>query len=183
MHRNEYGPAGALFLSISINNAKLWDEFFGAVDWKWHTIGRVDLRSAMLAFSSPECLSPSDAAFELLAIAQRFEEPIGTPPRWIRHVREKLALSPSTSIQTLAAEAGVHRVYLARCFRKWYGVTPTAYRIHRQTSKALARCIFDGETALTAAYDYGFSDQSHLLRAVRRQTGCTLKHLRQWLHG
>jgi AraC family transcriptional regulator len=102
----------------------------------------------------------------------------GAPPGWLRQLAEKLMEEPRTSIQSLASEAGVHPVYLARAFRRWYGVPPSEYRLRVRTSRGLASALFCQRGAAEAAHSAGFADQSHMCRSIRSSTGVTLSRLR-----
>lgn len=76
------------------------------------------------------------------------------------------------SLALLSAETGVSRYAVIRAVSASTGITPVAYmtqlRIHR--AKQLIR---DGVPIAGAAIEAGFSDQSHLTRAMKRLTGIT----------
>ena len=71
----------------------------------------------------------------------------------------------------LAAEAGIHPVYLARAFRQRYGSSPAEYARRLRVEAArelLARCDL---SLAQVAVEAGFSDQSHLSHQFRRVVG------------
>lgn len=92
----------------------------------------------------------------------------------LRRVRERLddaSMCPPT-LRELAAIAGFHPVYLARAFRRCYGVAPSDYlrmrRLHRAVSLLAAR-----RTLADAAATLGFTDASHLHRSFVAEYGMT----------
>jgi AraC family transcriptional regulator len=113
---------------------------------------------------------------ELLAeVARRAAALPSSPPRWLRRVRELLRdrCDEELSIAALADEAGVHAIYLARCFRRFFGCAPGDYlrlcRLERARSLlADTRC-----TLAEIAQRTGFVDQSHLGKAFKRSFGVT----------
>lgn len=68
---------------------------------------------------------------------------------------------------------GVHRVHLARTFRRHFGTTVGAYRrrlsLERAEREIAEGCMELGRIALRS----GFYDQSHFNRHFRRATGMT----------
>jgi AraC family transcriptional regulator len=92
----------------------------------------------------------------------------------VQRVRERLddASAQPPSLRELAAIAGLHPVYLARAFRRRYGVSPSEYlrmrRLHRAISLLAAR-----RTLADAAATLGFSDASHLHRSFVAEFGMT----------
>jgi AraC family transcriptional regulator len=98
------------------------------------------------------------------------------PPRWLVRVRERLESSfrERLPIIDLAREAGVHPVSLARAFRSHYGSSPGDYvrRLRIEWSAGQLRARIPLSLA-DIALEAGFSDQSHFIRAFRRQFGTT----------
>ncbi len=79
---------------------------------------------------------------------------------------------PPPSLQELASIADFHPVYLARAFRKRYGIAPSDYirkrRVHRAVSMIAQR-----RTLHDAAATLGFVDESHLHRSFVAEFGLT----------
>ena len=107
-------------------------------------------------------------------------------PPWLRRVAERLReeFRESTSLASLAAEAGVHPVHLARSFRRYF---------RRSVGEELRRLRVEAASAALAREDCsiveiaaasGFADQSHLARVFRRATGMSPAEYRAALtHG
>lgn len=100
---------------------------------------------------------------------------------WLSRVRDHLhdECTRPLRLHALATEAGVHPSHLTRGFRQAFGCTPGAYqRICRvQRAAALLRTTRTPVSEIAARC--GFSDQSHLTRAVRTHLGLTPARLRR----
>lgn len=109
---------------------------------------------------------------EWLADASASTAPAGDPR--LQRVRERLddASAQPPSLRDLAAIAGFHPVYLARAFRRRYGVSPSNYlrmrRLHRAVSLLAGR-----RTLADTAATLGFTDASHLHRSFVAEFGMT----------
>jgi AraC family transcriptional regulator len=140
--------------------------------------------SAELAASEPEAVFGVEEA--VLALLAELPGPAGpfrddSGPHWVRRAVEVIrdGYRRPLSLSRIAAEVGVHRVTLAREFRRRTGrsVGETLLRLR----VGFAADLLAGtelplaEVALTA----GFADQSHLCRALRRSTGRTPGWLRR----
>jgi AraC family transcriptional regulator len=140
--------------------------------------------SAELATGEPGApLGVEEAVLALLADlpgpAGPFHDNAG--PGWVRRAVEVIrdGYRRPLSLSRIAAEVGVHRVTLAREFRRRTGrsVGETLRRLRVGiATDLLARTELSlVEVALAA----GFADQSHLCRMVRRSTGRTPGWLRR----
>ena len=144
------------------------------------------LVAEQLAWSPGSRLVAEGLCVELLAeVARRAAALPSSPPRWLRRIRELLhdRCDEDVSVAALAAEAGVHAIYLARCFRRFFGCAPGDYlrlcRLERARSLLVeTRCSL-AEIALRA----GFVDQSHLGKAFKRSFGVTPGAYRRRLAG
>jgi len=98
--------------------------------------------------------------------------------RVVDEVREALAADPGIGLGDLARIAGLSPYHLSRTFRQGSGMTISRYRTRLRVRRALER-LTNGDRDLAAlALDVGFSDQAHLTRAVRAETGGTPARLR-----
>jgi AraC family transcriptional regulator len=94
----------------------------------------------------------------------------GRPPRWLIRARELLhdRAADELTMATVAREAGVHPVYLARVFRRFFGCTPADY-VRRCRIERAAALVRDGRQPLAEiAASCGFVDQSHFTRTFTR---------------
>jgi AraC family transcriptional regulator len=118
---------------------------------------------------------PSDFALEcqclqlvsILVLSLRDER---RPPRWLRAAREQLhdRANEELTVGEIAGVTGVHPVYLARAFRRFYGCSPGDYvrriRIERAAHLIRSTSMPLAQVALVA----GFVDQSHMTRVFAR---------------
>lgn len=182
-HRNRFGPRGARLLSIELTAAftdSLDANTVGLRRWRWcHDRARVPLGLHVGRLLSEPLTAPSAELDGLLAefLAVFDETPAlrRTPPTWMCRVRDRLraefvAPPPAT---VLAAHAGVHRVHLARSFRRHFGVSTTAYARRLRVKAAATRLSLTRTPLAEVALDAGFADQSHLCRTFKAETGLT----------
>jgi len=112
---------------------------------------------------------------QLSALSSR-HLPRATPtgePAWLRRVRERIhaGFRGPLVMGDLAAEAGVHPVYLARAFRRRHGCSPAEYA-RRLRIEAAGELLARSDIPLAqVALKSGFSDQSHLTHQFRRRVG------------
>lgn len=114
---------------------------------------------------------------EMIAVVSRSANRSNThkPPRWVEQVRELLhaRFSEHLTLTDLARTIGVHPVHLGSTFRRHYRCTPGEY-VRRLRIEFVCRAIGTSDISLTdVALLAGFSDQSHLTRTFKRQTGTT----------
>jgi AraC family transcriptional regulator len=168
-HSNVYGPEGAILLTLTLRDPRLW-ACTGANAWGWGRTGTEMQRLAAAAFARR--LPYSDLVPELLVADS---PPVGSTcaPGWLAEIRSQLLDSPGLKVCELAASAGVHRVHLSRSFRRCYGESVSAFRLRRKAEIALRGLLYEGVTAASAANDGGFADQSHFIRTTRRVLGTT----------
>jgi AraC family transcriptional regulator len=178
VHENRFGPEGARMLAFEFAPG-----FFDAMDggaptrWCWRHAdadARRALRLCRAARLDGE--QPLDDALALLlAPAGDTSLASGALPRWLRAVRDRLhdEVTCPSPVAALAEEAGVHRVSLARAFRRHFGCSVTAY-LRRLRVRAAAAALATTDAPLAAvALDAGFADQPHLTRAFRAAMGTT----------
>ena len=175
-HRDVYARNGAVILTVAIDDPDHWAAVLPPPEWTWRPLTRRVYGEVLASLAAPDRLR--DATFELLALGTRVPRRKGNPPRWLRIVEEQLRDRPDLSLSVVAADAGIHPVYLARAFRCWYGVTPSAFRLVQRTSAAIGAALWSARAASTIAHDVGFADQSHMARSIRSATGHSLSELR-----
>lgn len=188
-HANEFGPEGTRTVQIALagaeaSDAAAWERTLRV--WRWTHVGpgvRSFLALARLLRSAdPAC--GGERADEIECVAHDVLAAVGrhpgasdarTPPRWLQIVREELddAFRAPPRVRVLAASAGVHPVYLARQFRRFYGCSVSEY-LQRQRLQRTADMVASGDGALSlVSYTAGFADQAHMCRVFRAHTGVT----------
>lgn len=129
----------------------------------------------------PDPVSPlavSGLVLEMLAKAARNHEWQANgsrPPAWLGRAREYLHANFDNSFQIadVAEAVGVHPVHLARTFRRYYDTSPSSYLRRLRLDWVARRLVKSDEPLYELAKSAGFSDQSHLTRQFKRQTGLT----------
>jgi AraC family transcriptional regulator len=182
-HQDDFGPAPTRLLRITLDPDLSRDcAYLGRplTSWRWHTASPAT--SAFLGLlrhirskASLNGREIHDRGCDVLAaIANGYQKrPRGAPPRWLEVVRERLDDTQQPRVAELASGAGVHPVYLARQFRRWYGMSIREH-LKRRRAQAAASALAQGARTISAAsYDAGFSDHSHLCRVFKRTTGLT----------
>jgi AraC family transcriptional regulator len=116
-------------------------------------------------------------ALEIIAAAsrQQMSPAEHKPSRWLEQARElvRATFTGHVSLSVVAAEVGVHPVYLASQFRKHYRCTVGEY-VRRLRIEAACRELSGVDTPLCEiAPSVGFYDQSHFTNAFKRHTGMT----------
>jgi AraC family transcriptional regulator len=181
-HADDFGAEGAQTIQILLpeDAARELSRFApGNGSWRWMHAG-----PSVAAFltllrefrhSGPDSMRVHDAAVDAIsAIAINARPSFSSPPKWIALVREALDdRDDPAPVSVLALEAGVHPVYLARQFRRWFDCSITDYLRRRRVQRA-ARNIANSRGALSiASYESGFSDQAHMCRVFKAETGLT----------
>jgi AraC family transcriptional regulator len=181
VHEDRFGPEGARMLGFTFEPG-----FFDGFDrgaparWRWRH-GDADARRALRLCRAARAPGPDvaqaldDALALLLAPSDDARSASGTPPRWLRAVRECLhdEVAGTPPVAALADAAGVHRVTLAQAFRRHFGCSVTVY-LRRLRVRTAAAALATSDAPLAAvALDAGFADQPHLTRAFRAAMGTT----------
>jgi AraC family transcriptional regulator len=134
------------------------------------------LAAELRAQDSSWGLAAEGLALELLALAGR-AWPDTRPVRasWLRDVRDLVdeRIPQQPTLTELANVVGVHRVHLARSFRREYGVTVARYARTLRLDWAAQRLMEGDSTLAEVAAGAGFADQSHFTRAFRQYAGVT----------
>ena len=109
------------------------------------------------------------------AAQKETDEGSGDPPGWLRAARAALddGFPDSIRIGALAEDVGRTPMQLIRAFQKHYGTSPGAYLRQVRLEHALALLAESREPLTAVALGSGYSDQSHLCRVVKEETGIT----------
>lgn len=192
VHANRFGPAGARMASIGLRSDwRPWEHARvpGLEGWRWMDGGpapRALWRLLRTARGEPSLGVQllADGFWEMMDALEADDAAPGPPPdapTWLRRVRDRLhdERDAAPRVRELAESAGVHPVYLARAFRRAYGVPVTEYA-RRLRVRAAADRVASTELPLArVALEAGFADQAHLTRELRRETGLTPGALRR----
>lgn len=183
VHRDEIAPGGASFLLVEIGA----DLSRRAGVGRPIVASRQDLRGGELAQAAsrlerehrdPARRSPlviEGLVLEMLGIATRELPPREDRAPWLDAVVERLhaELGRSHTMASLAQDAGVAPVRLARAFRRRFGRGVGEYlrelRVRWVEERLGEPDVGIADLALAA----GFADQSHLTRVFRSHTGTT----------
>jgi AraC family transcriptional regulator len=185
-HANRWGPSGAQLVRLEAHGqslAQLTDTPEAPV-WRWRfdpPAIRAFLRLATGAAGSTPLSDASDTADLLAALVARpAASATGVPPRWLADVIEQLMAewTPQLDTATLARRAGVHPVYLARCVRRWYGVSVGDLLRRERLRHVVAQLAHSRDRIAIVAYQCGFADEAHCVRTVRQVLGTTPAALR-----
>jgi AraC family transcriptional regulator len=174
-HEDTFPECSGRFLGVSISAPRfaeveqlaptterairIWDPAaLGAAHRVAHRVAHADSAFALEA----ECL-------ELVAALVR-DRPERRPPGWLVRARELLhdRACERLDMTMIAAECGVHPVYLARQFRRFFGCTPAEYQRACRIEHAAVRLRAGDEPLAAIAVGCGFVDQAHFTRSFAR---------------
>lgn len=116
------------------------------------------------------------AALEhLLAnLAAKPEQPGDWPDLLARDIHDQ----PMLCLEAWADAHGLHPGSVSRGFRQVFGLTPAAYRLAQRTGRVMRAIRGSNRPLSSIAQDWGFADQAHMNRSVRRLAGVTPAALR-----
>lgn len=183
-HANRFGPSETLTLQVSLGSGAN-----SALQACGVPLSRVTWRSSELATryflqalagnansgaAGPTCGQTLEiSALRLDSPQDQFAENFA--PSWLAEVWQQLSMrfSSPVTVRSLAKEAGVHPVHLARTARQHYGVSITG-RLRQLRAAATAGLLCQSDLPLSAiATDCGFADQSHMCRVFKSYTSLT----------
>lgn len=181
-HENEFGPDGALLLSISLRHAGENDEEIADGEWRVRpaqSVRRewVSLVRALCA-TAPDDDEINDLTDDILASLMSGGRNVqGTAaPKWLKRAREA-AIELGSSAAAIARDAGVHRVHLSRTYKRYFGVSLSEDRRRNRLSRAAREIIFVRSPLAQASLSAGYADQAHLTRQLRDTIGLTPRML------
>lgn len=141
------------------------------------------LRAEAFRYDSVSELAIEGLAFELLAdvFRSRITHESRRRPDWLARVNTLLheRYRESISLKELAEYARVHPVHLSRAFRKCYSCCISDYIRQLRLSSACSEIATCDDSIAAIAARNGFSDQSHLCRALKQHTGMSPRQIRR----
>ncbi len=184
-HANWFGPRGARVvllqpLVLAKEGEVPWRTLFGRPRAEMSPWCAALARRIAEELSFPDNLSPlalHGLTLELLVSAARGNRPEAPrrPPPWLGRVEELLRAEfvHPPSMRSLARQAGVHPVHLARAFRRHHGCTVASHVRKLRVAWAQEQLLRPGASMADLALAAGFADQSHFARVFRRVLGLT----------
>ena len=94
-------------------------------------------------------------------------------PSWLHIACSMLRESKvgNLSIQDVAAEVAVHPSHLAKCFRRYVGLSPGEFARRARLDRACHELHYTVKPLKRIATECGFADQAHFTRAFKRAFG------------
>lgn len=187
VHKNTFGDGGSRILSVIFKEA-FFDqkEDVKIKDWQW--FHGISAASTAFEFArNLEHISGEEELYEELIdlLAKLPGNKISSSkdiPQWLVLVKTKIKEDYKSPIRTkdLAQGVGVHPVYLARAFRRYFGHSVKAF-LHKTRLEHALSDLSEGSKPLSQiALDAGFSDQSHLNRVFRSSLNMSPGNFRKW---
>lgn len=101
-------------------------------------------------------------------------------PNWVEDAGAEMRRAPHTCrIDRLVEKSLVSRTHFSTTFRKRFGLKPVEYRTAHRLLNALHLLQHTNSPLAEIAQDSGFTDQSHLTRALRLKLGVTPNSVRE----
>jgi AraC family transcriptional regulator len=176
-HEDEIGPGGGTFLLVEYTAERLEELRDEHPRARAEAGPRPALALALDLLREHRLGSPplgaEAVALELLAACVRVPAPREAAPGWLSRVEERLRTERTVppSLGSLAADAGVHPVHLARVFRRQHGESIGSFLRRLKVQHAFEQLSRGGRGLADIAHDSGFVDQSHLTRVFRQVAG------------
>ncbi len=192
-HSSQFHSKDVQIFRVEINPIRLKDmrEFSIVVDRSHNFDGGLlpDLATKLYAeFREMDTAAPlamEGLILEMLAIISRRSIKItgSTPPRSLEQAKDLLHahFADGLKLTDIAGIVGLHPVYFAQAFRKYYGCTAGDYIRSVRIAYGCRQLITSDTPINRIALAAGFSDQSHFTRALKRQTGMTPGQYREIL--
>jgi len=183
-HTDRISAQGAVCFIIEPDEAWLAEIGLGSLN-RLGATGTPGARAGWLAqqtyaeYRCADVVSPLVVEGLVLALAAQFarvESPSTqrSAPPWLKRTRAALdEHCTRVTLPELAADAGVHPVYLSALFKKTFGQTISSYVRTRRLDAARQALREPNRTIGEIAITHGFASQSHFTRVFREHTGFT----------
>jgi AraC family transcriptional regulator len=108
-------------------------------------------------------------------ISGAFETESRHVPSWLVSAKQIMrdCCTTGITVKAVASRLEVHPVHLARAFRRYFHISPSEYAGKCRISRARELLLSSRMALAEIAIEAGFSDQSHLTNAFRRETAVT----------
>jgi len=189
-HANQFGPSGAVILSVRLNQsfAKALQDWQKDLNkWRWQHCGPATkwfllLMQSLQGKKIESRTEIENHLYEMLAALSRTPtSKRGTSPRWLQLVKQEIDdnVENCSRVRDLAERVQVHPVYLARQFRSYLAVSVSEYVKQRRLATTAQLLSTNRLSLASVAAQAGFSDQSHMGRFFKCATGLTPHRYRQ----
>lgn len=180
-HSDLVGVHGAVCLNLHLAPAAAEDlhHFAGALSTGARHVAR-ELAHMLATGSAAEASNAGNLVDELVDTVRRRTE-IARRSERVEQLVRQIESEPMHQwrLSECAEQVGLHPTHLARAFRQATGLSIGAFR-RRCVMTRLCLDLAEGDRSLVElAQDYGFSDQPHMTRAVRLQTGISPRQFRR----
>lgn len=193
-HANRWSPVGARMARLEFAGHGTTNATLAALTgdataptWRWR-FDAAAARAFLRVFADPtraHVAADDVDVVDLLAaiVARPAAIARGAPPAWLCDVIAQLdaAWTPSLGTAQLAQQAGVHPVYLARCVRRWYGVSVGDLLRRERLRRTVAHLANAPDRVSMVALSHGYADEAHCARSVRAALGMAPAALRRRL--
>lgn len=174
-HETTFGKQGATILSIQFKDPDLMP----ASCRQWANYPHPSLSVAGVKLWAALKKVRSDK--ELYAILNQLErwvtglQSVQAGNEVLQQAARQLAGScqEKNSMQQLARDHHLHRVYFSRAFKRTHGISPLQYLQQSRLLKALEFLSHGKESLAAVAFNAGYADQSHMSRAIKQAFGCS----------
>lgn len=185
LHENVFGSKPVRSLSISFHDDHMFTEYFN--DWQWINHPKISVLGIRFWTEAGKIKSEERLIHcfnEFLSGVATLTHGSGKPVYWLEELRRLIEhdLSNTQKIIQLSEKLSLHRVYLSRAFKKYYGSSPVVFRKYVKIFAALFDLILTMKSLAAIAFDSGFSDQSHMTREFIRYFGYTPAQFRKLLN-
>lgn len=168
-HRRWFGRDGALLLSVSLYD----DGWRSVIDGGWRWLSPSGIDAAAVIDAVARYAFAEEFRTCLVAMTGRSGDAFDRPaPDWLAAAARRIRRDPvAPSVEDLATDCGVHRVHLSRTFVRVHGTSIRDFRQRCMLARTLPGIAFGRAPLSAIAHDAGFSDESHLVRSMRRHVG------------
>jgi AraC family transcriptional regulator len=180
-HENRISGFGARTLSIEVPPDSSLAPMFAAGRWSWSEEPEVVRAALALRAAFETGIGVETAATQLIGIAIARLPPATSDVDWLETVKRVLheRLDVRLRFDRIAADVGLHPVYLSRAFRKRTGLSMTEYVRSLRIRRARHLLSSSRHSIVAIAGESGFSDASHLCRTFHDTLGVTPRDYRK----